>query len=173
MPLLPFHKIVLITSLTVDAVTDLLHRKLSAKQSILSGKPPPMAAFSYAGIMQGNSFKMQRMINYRNSFNPVVKGYITATNNGLTSITIVFRPSVSAIIFMGVWLGLIGFIALAITLGLLFQAEPFSGKNFSLLFFIPHLMFLFGYGLMYWSFNREYKISREVLMKLWNANCCD
>lgn len=106
----------------------------------------------YEGTIKGNCFAVSRIIDYRNSFKPLIHGEIQAEIDGC-SLHITMSPHPSVLIFMMVWFsgvlfGLVGFI---VTL----FAPRMHTQNPPVLILIPLGMLVFGYGLSVGRFKFE------------------
>lgn len=125
----------------------------------------------YQGEVNGTRFKIERIIHYRNSFLPVITGQIS-THLDKTVISVRMRPAISVLIFMSVWLGLMG----AACVGeLVVACAPFRQlmrHGISLAALIPFAMFLFGYGLVMISYRNEVTKSKDFLLHLLRAELC-
>ena len=101
------------------------------------------------------SFKIQRNINYRNSFLPVLIGEINETDSG-TRITIKTRLNLFVIVFLCVWVGIV-FLGCLIT--------PFA--DFEIQFrFIPYFMLVAGILITILPYKYEAKKAKEKLEEL-------
>ena len=107
---LPYEKFTLITSLTEDIVKARVQQNIGTSSVFNKYMPGSSEGKPYYGHIKGNNFTMQRVIGYRNSFLPVVKGHIYTGHDGKTRIDISMRPHVFVIIFMSFWLGIISFL---------------------------------------------------------------
>ncbi len=121
----------------------------------------------YQGKIEGLRFEVSRIIGYRNSFLPMIKGEIqTGTHD--CSICISMRPHVFVLVFMLHWLGGVGLIflgALAFSIISLMQtgtADP------SLLSFTGGL-FACGYALFFGGFKVEAIIAKNFFRELFEA----
>lgn len=74
------------------------------------------ASFDYEGTISDNTFKISRVIRYRNSFLPVIKGTVSFFVNK-TEIHISMKMSLFVRIFMIIWLSLVGIPSFFILLG--------------------------------------------------------
>ncbi len=153
--ILPYDRYVLNTQLSVEDVMNKINgiiepynvfRRSSGKQ--------------YMGTVTGYSFKIRRAINYRNSFLPMIKGTISA-NAGQTEVAIRMRPSIFSLIFMCIWLGLVGVICIGIVNLCLWHRHLFSAPML-----IPFGMFAFGYCLVMIPYKIESRISGKFLAEL-------
>jgi hypothetical protein len=122
----------------------------------------------YQGKISDNRFKISRIIRYRNSFRPIIAGHIRSSG-GQTLIEIRMRPTIYVIIFMTIWLGMVGSVFLILLLGGIFHVQGIVKENFLLGLFITFLMFLFGWCLTYFGFKYESKKSRQFLLKIFEA----
>lgn len=119
----------------------------------------------YEGEIKGTSFKVSRIINYGNSFLPVVFGKIISDGNQ-TRVIIKMRPIKSVLIFMTLWLGLVGLLCLGILVSGLLQIKQLLKTGFSPAYLIPFGMFAFGYSLILLGYRLEAKKTKEFLVKL-------
>lgn len=162
---LPLEAYVLTTSLSPEQVyqrlSDNLEQVKTAGITLFnrdSSKP-------YAGKITHHAFTISRIISYRNSFLPIIHGEISAAY-GKTQVKIKMRPAMPVLIFMSVWLGIVGVVCLGILFtGLthitrLFQTGP------SPIALIPFGMFIFGCLLINLSFKAESKKSKAFLATL-------
>jgi len=114
---------------------------------------------NYADFFNGKifeaSFKIQRNINYRNSFLPVLIGEINETDSG-TIITIKTRLNLFVIVFLCIWFG-------GVSLGCLIT--PFA--DFEIQFrFIPYIMLITGILITILPYKYEIKRAKEKLEEL-------
>src|SRR5687768_10407578 len=100
---LAFENYVLTSKLSIEEIKRRLVNNIEPKKSFSffgfnksSNKP-------YKGQIIGDTFTISRIINYRNSFLPVITGRIS-TFLGKTQINVKMRPVTSVLIFISVWL---------------------------------------------------------------------
>ncbi|MCT7970878.1 hypothetical protein [Laspinema olomoucense] len=115
----------------------------------------------YQGQIGEHSFKISRIISYRNSFLPQIEGRIHAQAKG-SKIEIQMKLHRAVLIFMCVWLGIVGQAAL------MFLAVLF--EEFHPLFLMPVGMFIFGLVLPLIGFIPEAKKSKQFLMELFQGS---
>ena len=86
-----------------------------------SARPPSLwfpsdAVESFHGTITGNNFRIQRNIHYRNSFLPVIRGRVDATESGSEiRLEMSLHPVVKA--FLAVWFAFVGLDCLATLFG--------------------------------------------------------
>ena len=164
--ILPFEKYTLISSLSIDEIVKRLEKNIDLDNSprffginSSSGKP-------YKGKYSANTFSITRVINYRNSFLPLIKGEISTYINE-TRINIIIRPVLSVLIFVSIWLGIVGIVAVFFLLAALL---PSAGSDITFTHaLIPLGMFIFGTLLMTLSFKAESKKARTFLVDLFQG----
>ena len=122
----------------------------------------------YEGQIFADSFSISRIINYKNSFLPVVNGQIS-TFLGKTEIHVKMRVPTSVLIFTLLWLGIVGLVCLGIIIMGIIQFNTIAQNGFSPMILIPFVMFLFGCILTSAAFKAESKRSRQFLERLWEA----
>ena len=159
MKYLPFENFVLTTNLSVEEVRNRLANNIDAKINTLE---------PYEGSIVNNTFKIQRVITYRNSFLPVITGEISQAR-GMTEIKIEMRPVLFVLIFMGMWLGTVGIACIVILVATILTFPDIFQQGFSPASLIPFGMFIFGYLLVTLGFKYESSTSKEFLKTLFEA----
>lgn len=79
-------------------------------REVLSRRPADNPPFF--GSVDGNGFRLQRVIGYKNSFLPHIKGHVEPSLIGST-IDVVMSPHPSVTVFMVLWVGLLATAAVA------------------------------------------------------------
>ena len=165
---LPFENYVITSRLPVEEVRKRLADNIEPKKSLRlsvfnrdSNKP-------YEGQILGDTFTISRIINYRNSFLPVITGHIS-TFLGKTQINVKMRLVIFVLIFISFWLGSIELICLGIILVGLIRFKQVLQNGFSPMILIPFGMFLFGCLLTIFAFKAESKKSKYFLEKLFEG----
>lgn len=116
----------------------------------------------YKGTGGGNEFKVQRVITYRNSFLPQIKGQITADSRG-SDILITMRLHLFVIVFMCFWLAFVSlFCVLLVTV-----VDTSEAPN--IFQAIPFIMIIFGVALLIVPFKIESKRSKKDLLSILEA----
>lgn len=161
---LPIESYTLVTKLPVEEVLKRLADNIEPEKIIrfslfnkATGKP-------YEGQMVGRTFKITRIIDYRNSFLPVITGRISSFL-GETEIKVKMRLSPFIFVFMSFWLGTVVFFGLQIIYTQLFELRQFSSVILA-----PLGMFLFGYLLTILPFKAESKKSKAFLATLFDGH---
>ena len=112
----------------------------------------------YEGVVSANGFRISRVIDYRNSFLPMIDGRVSPDAHGtVVDVSLSLHPFTS--VFMAVWLGLTGVLGIVFLVGVLLghgSGEPV----FSL---VPLGMCAFGYLLMHGGFAFEVGPVRKLL----------
>lgn len=165
---LPFENYVLTSKLSVEEIkrrlADNIEPKKSLRLSIFnSGSSKP-----YEGHILGDTFTMSRIINYRNSFLPVITGHIS-TFLGKTQINVKMRPVTFVLVFISLWLGIVGLVCLGIILVGLIQFKKVLQNGFSPMILIPFAMFLFGCLLTTLAFKAESRKSKKFLHRMFEG----
>jgi hypothetical protein len=116
----------------------------------------------YEGQLNERTFQINRIISYRNSFLPQIIGEIEPQFNG-SLIRIKMRLHLIVLIFISIWLGVVGLISASIVVSsILFGSFP----GFA---FVPLGMFVFGYLLTLLAFKVESSRSKQDLKKLFES----
>lgn len=79
--------------------------------TLLASRRPSDASILFRGQLKSGTFNISRIIDYRNSFLPDIKGTFHPQNDG-TRITLSMRLNPFVAVFMAVWLGAVGSVAL-------------------------------------------------------------
>jgi hypothetical protein len=165
---LPFEDYILITKLSGEEVYNRLSDNIEPKNTFQISSLNRNSTKPYEGILSGTSFSISRIINYRNSFLPTINGHIS-TFPGKTQIDIKMRPATFVLVFMSVWLGVVGLVSIVILFVGLFQIRQILQSGFSPMLLIPFAMFIFGCLLTSFGFKAESKKSKEFLATLLNG----
>ena len=106
MILLPYVKIRLKTSFTSQQILERIRDVVDSSKPTWSWKWPKgflrNSSKPFEGTVDGFNFKINRIINYQNSFLPMIIGKIEGGDVELT-----LRPSIFAIVFMVLWLAIV------------------------------------------------------------------
>lgn len=167
MKYLPFEKFVLTTQLSVDEVQQRLNEKVEHKQNPWLSRAPKTNK-PYTGEITSETFRMYRIINYRNSFLPQISGRYIKNYNG-TQIQIKMQLHTGVKIFMAIWFGLLGVVCIVILAVMLATIKELFKEGFSPPVLIPFVMFAGGYGLAMIGFKSESRLSKNYLIALLNA----
>ncbi len=163
----PFHRLRLETSIPAAYVLQRLQGVVvPRKWWRFSGSHP-----EFEGVVTGTTFKISRIINYRNSFLPIMAGEVHPRLQGGTRIDIEMRMAWLVALFMLLWAALPAAIVAAallhVDLGLSKSGGP---QHPSLqLFGAAAAMLLFGYMLCAIAFNIEAQRARTLLLKILDA----
>jgi hypothetical protein len=151
MTFLPFETIIIETPLTKDETIFNLTNNIEREKTFrLSNKSNTKV---FEGQLTANEFEIKRIINYRNSFLPIVKGRID-TIGTRTRLTINLKLHIGVMIFMAVWFCFVG---------LFVTASLSSRKGIGEIFLFPVGMLIFGYALMMGGYLFESKRTKEIL----------
>ena len=118
-------------------------------------------ADQFIGKIDDQGFRLRRLIYYRNSFLPVVKGRFQQGSAGTkVDVTMTLHPAV--MVFMLIWfggLGTMGVIPMFVVLSTGFRPE----------LLIPIGMFLFGWLMVQFGFVFEARKAKKILSQLFSS----
>jgi len=157
MRILPFEKFQIRTLLSEFEIRERLSENLEPEE-IIRFNWSTSNRKTFEGEIVKNQFRISRIIYYRNSFQPVIFGRIEDLG-AFREIHIRMRMAMAVMIFMCVWLGMAGGIAI-----LVFIAGLSTKSIIAAL--IPTGFFAFGYILMMGGYLAESTYSKAVLSKL-------
>jgi hypothetical protein len=161
MRLLPHQTFTIETKLAPKEVESRLSRAVEQRRwRHPSGHGP------FEGAFDGSRFEMRRIIHYRNSFLPQVRGVIEPAGEG-TRLVGTMRLHGAVIAFMTLWFG-----------GVLFASsvvlQPlFAGRKFDSAGFIPLGMLVFGVALVLVGFIPESRKALGELARVVDASRAD
>lgn len=157
---LPFENITYKTRLkeaeVIQRISDIVGSKRSIFEAFKQQKKP------YEGSFRDNTFKISRVINYRNSFLPVISGTIQKEFDG-TIIKVKMRLYPFVSVFAVIWLTGVLLAGAGMFLHGLLQS------TFNWFSLVPLGMFVFGYGLTMGAFKYETRKSKEYFRELFDA----
>ncbi|QIZ72295.1 hypothetical protein [Oxynema aestuarii] len=165
----PHEHFTIVTALDPDAVRQRLSTVVEPPKTFRWqwGNPDK----PYQGEIGDRSFKISRIIHYRNSFLPVIDGRIEPNGTG-SKISINMKLHPFVLVFMLVWLSMVGQIPAMFLMGILFalftdqkEQVPIDSESYLFLLF-PLGMFVFGCGLPLIGFWPEARKSKAFLIDL-------
>lgn len=162
MNLIPSKRVLLNTYLSHEKVKNILDEAIIPKRSAVLhlGKSKSNALFE--GVVSEDQFRIQRIINYRNSFLPEIIGHFNSSLNG-TKIDLNFKIQPFVLVFMGIWFGTLSIALMAILVGIFAQgANPMA-------ILAPLVMLIFGFALVYFGFHKEVAKAISELRSILNA----
>ncbi|MFN8283873.1 MAG: hypothetical protein U0U67_11705 [Chitinophagales bacterium] len=168
----PYENYSVKTNLSVDQIVGRLHAVIETEEQPQFPFYKRKTAKPYYGVIDGNTFKITRIINYRNSFLPQITGTIEE-NYKDNSVHIKMKLHTFVIIFMLFWLGFVFTICTGIIYAMINHLDHDTEKfNFFNFFptLIPFGMLIFGYLLMTLPFKYESKKAKEFLNTVLEAD---
>lgn len=159
MKLLLSEKLTLHTSLSQTEVLKKLSYNIESSGMFLEKLE---SSKSFEGCISYDSFTIKRIINYRNSFLPIIKGELNETDNG-TQISLIMKPDPGIVQFMLIWLAgiILGIVVI------LFAGFTKEGSDYAVL--IPCGMLAIGIGLITVGFNTERAKAKTKLIEILEA----
>lgn len=165
---LPVENYTLTSELSVEEIIRQLSENVEPKKNFRFSIFSKGSNKPYEGEVSANTFTISRIIDYRNSFLPVIRGRIIRIH-GKTLINVKMQPAIFVIVFMSLWLGVIGFACLVIVVSGIVNMGKNLQNGFSPFTIIPFVMFLFGYLLTTFAFKAESKDSKRFLAALFEG----
>lgn len=158
-PLLPYQKLVFESPLSREEIIERLTRKvIKRRQEWFEQSTIP-----FEGTVSDTGFQISRIINYHNSFLPVINGCFFSHMEGVR-IEVTMRLRTNMLIFCIVWFSFIGF---AIINGTFFSP---GGSPPTLIEVLPTCLFyLFFYFLFALGFWFEAKKAKNLLSEIFEA----
>lgn len=163
MNILPFEKIVYRTKLHPDEVINRLKEHVEPNQLFRTKFSFSQKEYKdFEGTINGKSFSIQRIIEYRNSFVPQIRGVVSQDLKG-TKIEVTMQLHVVIMIFLSIWCTGVG---LAFV-GMLYQS--IQSGTWDYIIAIPLGMFLFAVLLVTFGFKSESHHAHGLLQKVFQA----
>jgi hypothetical protein len=173
MKFLPFDSLLFRSPLSPeDSISQLeatVEPKKVIRSSFFTGKKKTGKPFE--GAIDHNTFNISRVIGYRNSFLPVVRGEVGSDHRG-TTIRVTMKMHILVMIFLAVWLvaASTAFVAAFVPR----FSDPMaieSGTTF--IYIVPLMMVFFAYLAVVLSFNYERKKAIDLLIRIFQAEIED
>jgi hypothetical protein len=171
MNILPYENITYKTHLSKEEILNRLNQETEPKQWIrMTGIFSSGNHKAYEGVVNQNSFKISRIIGYRNSFLPRIEGEIEEKVEGNSKITLIhikMRLHTFVLVFLCVWLS---FMFLATTFLIpIFKQEISNPSISNLASIIPFLMIPFISLITILAFHYEGNKSKIFFENLFEA----
>jgi len=163
----PSEQFTIETSLTQDEVQQRLTEVIESNRMV---RLPFSNHKPYQGEVGNDWFEASRIIYYRNSFLPIIKGTIESTLDGCV-ITITMRPHILVTIFSIFWFGMLGITLLSMLCGMLGNLWKLNGTDTGVVpsIVIPLGLFVFGYLLITGGFKFESVGSKIFFQELFDT----
>jgi len=155
----PFEKFIIKSNINVLELSSYLLNKTEPKKHFRikrNNKKP------YEGKIEKNSFKINRIINYRNPFLPIIKGQFITQNNKGTNIKISMRVKPFVLLFMIFW-----------SFSPILFFIKFPPKSIILPIIISIICVIIGYLFLFLPFNYERNKSKIFLIELFSSERID
>lgn len=163
--ILPFEELMYHSKLTKEELFIHLQKEIEAEKSFGLGAIGYSYSKPYVGKVFNNRFEIKRVINYRNSFLPVIKGEIQDAVNG-SKVKIKLNLTDFVKVFMIVWLGGVFLACIAVLINFIMNGfDPETG----FIIFIPFGMLVFGIIMVSVGFKAESKKSKTDLEEILQA----
>ncbi len=167
MNILPYENLTYKTHLSKDEILKRVRNETEPKQWIrMTGVFSSGNHKAYEGVVNENSFKISRIIGYRNSFLPRIEGKIEE-NKESTLIHIKMRLHTFVIVFLAIWLSFM-FVATLFLIPI-FRQEMENQSIFNLASFTPFLMILIISVVTVLAFHYEGNKSKKFFENLFEA----
>lgn len=155
----PSFKTVFRSALTRQDVTERLQAKVEPSKTVRFNRS---TGFPFEGAVNAQSFQLRRILNYRNSFAPDIKGEINEDSSG-SRIEVTFSIHPLALALFGFILGM-GLLVSAIL-----TTIAFSSGGFELRVFLPVLALPAAVAIFNYAFHSERKTSTRLLEDIFQA----
>nr|WP_295876878.1 hypothetical protein [uncultured Chitinophaga sp.] len=166
MKFLPIERYTLLTKLSPEEIKTLLEANVEPKGynlHIRIGWFQPKGAKPYQGAVSVNGFFISRIIGYRNSFLPEIRGEVSHEVVH-TAVKINMQLTLFVRIFMVLWFGAV-VVGLVLCVGAMINGSR-AGEKFESFLLVPFPMLIFGYLMVTLSFGYEVNKSKKFLRDL-------
>jgi len=163
---LPYENYILTSSINKEEIISRLQENISIKyHTAFQKKQNTICEKPYEGTINENNFLIHRVIDYRNSFLPIISGEITSKLTG-SEIHIKMQLNKFTRIFISLWLGIIFLVCIGMTVALIVNFSKIANQEFRLAGLIPFGMLVFGLLLTILGFKTESAKSKIFLEEL-------
>ena len=159
-PLLPYQRLIFESPLSKEEVVRRLTLEVATRQ--FGWRWSDERTETFEGTVSEESFQINRIIRYRNSFLPVIQGRISPHARGV-QIAVTMRLHVAVLIFSIVWLSFVGFGVTA------FVSEFLETRRVEVGALIPIGMMIFFYLMVTIGFGVEANKASKLLGKIFDA----
>jgi hypothetical protein len=164
--LLPFETLVYHSTLSREDLITRLENEIEAEKPFKFGVFNRSYSKPYIGKIQCNTFEIKRVIDYRNSFLPIIKGQIQTHTNG-SKIDVKMNLVGIVKFFMIFWLAGV-LLSCLVTIYDVVVKNGFDDES-GFFMFIPFLMLIFGAVMVSVGFKVESKKSIKDLEQILKA----
>jgi len=165
--LIPYHKTTLYTLLSSDEVIERLNKFIQPHKSLwkrIKTRDFGHGNYLFNGKITGKTFQVERIINYRNSFLPEIKGNVVEDKIG-TQINLVLKLKKIVYIFDVIWLAGL----LLMSYFILYNFFISDKTDFKWLLLVLVMMILWKYLMTIFFYSKEAEKSLNLLKQLFEA----
>jgi len=159
-PLLPYQKLVIEVPYSREELTRRLGREVTDRKRGWGWSEKRAELFE--GVVSDEGFQIKRIIDYRNSFLPVIQGRFYPHVKGVR-VEITMRLHVAVLVFSVVWLNMVGIGVVGVATHIL------TTRSVDAVTLIPFGMLLFFYLMVTIGFGVEAKKASKLLNSLFEA----
>lgn len=165
LPLVPYLKLVITSPLTKTEAERQLSRAVAPRR--LGWHLSEDRSEMFEGDVSDDGFSVRRIMRCRSSFTPLIKGYISPLTAG-AQIRVTMRLQTRDIIFIMVWVGLVGTLTAFAVADALSSGSTGKGK-----IFFPFVLLLFLYLLATVGFGVEAGRADQLLREIFQSEKTD
>lgn len=154
--MLPIEDLVYTSTLRKEALLLHLQNEIETQKAFGIGAISHTYSKPYIGKIRNNTFEIKRVIDYRNSFLPQIKGLVMESSNG-SKIHVKMNLSDMVKFIMLFWFGSVIIGCIAVLYSVLFS--NFLGLEKNPILFMPFGMLIFGVIMISVAFKKESKKS--------------
>jgi len=164
MKLLPFENYFLESNLSESEIISKLQEQIEPKKYARFAFLKDKSEYKpYEGSISGSTFKINRLIRYRNAFLPMISGEVKQ-NGSRSRIHIKMQMMTVAVLFLVFW------IFISVFIGTVFILIASDNPGFSFAWIVPIVLLLFGYAMAIFGFSGESARSKQFLKDLFQGD---
>lgn len=163
--MLPYEQYTFVTKLSTTEVAKRIAENSQLRPKIISFTRRETPDKLFTGFVSGDKFELSRVIQYKNSFLPLIKGKMTSFL-GKTEISITMAPVLPVLIFMAFWLGVVTLVCVGMLIYGMNNFHRLLKEGIELPLLIPFFMWIGGVAMFSFGFKSESKRAKKLLVEL-------
>jgi hypothetical protein len=159
MKLYPYRTFEITSPLSAEAALERLRASAEPRKWLRASRDHK----TFEGAIEGSEFELRRIIHYRNSFLPQIRGHVEPLRDG-SRLTGTMRVHPVIVAFMVLWMAIVVFIGVPLIAGAL------SDHRFPPVSLVPIIMLAFGIALPTFGFRFEARKGLRELATIVDAS---